>query len=573
MSSQGPARGDGHGRRWQMRLLKGSVGARMAGVAVAALLTCLTMAAGASAQSVCTDTWTGPGAGNWETAADWATGNVPTSSDVACIGAGDTVDVSEGTAQAGVVQGEGALALSGGTLELTAALAASSIASLSLSRASLAIADELDVSSGFTGGGSGASTISGTGRLVVGSGVTGTVGGGERCSRLVLDGVTLVNQGTLTFGAPGGAEDGPIWMENGAQLQNAGTFDDDSTESGGCGYGNQPSIYDNGGATPSITNTGTFQSTNNEEPISIGVPFENQGTVSPQTGTLQLSGGGTSTSGAFTPASGATLAFTGDPYTLTDGSWSGAGTVSVQGANLSASGLQSTSAQVNVISGSLTIPEGSTDTVSSGSLTIAGNPAAVDGPGKLVVGASATGTINTSRCQRAVLNGVTLLNQGTLTAGTATGADDGPIWMENGAQLQNTGTFNDNTTEPGGCGYGNQPSIYDNGGATPSITNTGTFQSTDNEEPIEVGVALDNQGDVRAPTRTLRLPGGSSAAGAAFSPASGATLEFASGSFTLSSAKWSGAGTIALTGASVSATSLQSTSAQVNVISGSLTIA
>ena len=62
--------------------------------------------------------WTGPAEGSWTTAEDWSTGIVPTSTDVACIGAGKTVDVTVGTNQTGVVQGEGTLVISGGSLEV-----------------------------------------------------------------------------------------------------------------------------------------------------------------------------------------------------------------------------------------------------------------------------------------------------------------------------------------------------------------------------------------------------------------------------------------------------------------------
>ncbi len=590
MSSQGRVCGDGHGRRSQSSFLKGSVGAKISGAAVAALLACLTMAAGASAQSVCSDTWAGPSEGNWQTAADWSTGNVPTSSDVACIEAPDRVIVSEGAAQAGVVQGEGALAVSAGTLELTNALEASSIASLTLGGGTLTIAGELSVSSVLSAGGSGVTSVSGSGRLVVGSAAQATITGG-RCYRLFLNGVTLVNQGTLTFGAPSGAEDGSIWMENGAQLQNTGTFNDNSTEPGGCGFGRVPSINNNGGTTPTITNTGTFQSTDSQEPITINVPFDNQGNATAQVGRLQLGDGGTNTTGAtFAAATGATLEFTGGSFALTGANWSGPGTIGVSGATVTAASLQAATAHVSVSGGSLSIPSGSTTSVTAltltggtldlpGQLNVnnmlsgAGRTATIEGSGKLVVGSAAQGTITGERCYRLFLNGITLVNQGTLTFGAPSGAEDGSIWMENGAQLQNTGTFNDNSTEPGGCGFGRVPSINNNGGTTPTITNTGTFQSTDSQEPITINVPLTNQGNINAQTGTLQLnDGGSATSTADFSAATGATLAFTSGSYTLTGANWTGAGTIAVQGANVSAAEVQSTSAVVNVSGGSLSI-
>jgi RHS repeat-associated protein len=584
---------DRHCGRPRDRRHSGRLGARIVGpaVAVAILLACLTMASGASAETVCTNTWTGPSEGNWQTAADWSLGNAPTASDVACIGAGDTVDVSEGTNQAGVVQGTGALVLSGGTLELTNALEASSIASLTFSRATLAIAGELDVGSALTAGGPGSTTLSGAGRLVVGPGVTGRIGGNERCSRLVLNGITLLNQGNLTFGTPGGAPDGPISMENGAQVQNAGTFNDDSTEPGGCGFGRQPSFFNNGGGTSSITNTGTFQSDDGEERVEVGVPFENQGTIGPQTGTLQLSGGGTGTTGAhFSAPAGTALELTGGSFTLSGATWSGPGTIATSGASITATSLQSDSAHVSVSGGSLSIPEGSSSTVTAlaltgGTLDLAGQlsvsssisggrASTIEGSGKLVLGSAAQGTIGgNERCSRLVLNGVTLLNQGNLTLGTAGGAPDGPISMENGAQIQNAGTFNDDSTEPGGCGFGRQPSIFGNGGTTPTITNTGTFQSNDTEEPIVIGVPFNNQGTISPQAGTLQLgEGGTSTSTASFSPATSATLAFTAGSYTLTGGSFSGQGTVSLQGANITASALQSTSADVSMSSGSLSI-
>jgi adhesin HecA-like repeat protein len=52
---------------------------------------------------------------------------VPTSTDVACIGSGKAVKVTEGTNQTGVVQGEGTLSITGGSLEVANVLEASSI--------------------------------------------------------------------------------------------------------------------------------------------------------------------------------------------------------------------------------------------------------------------------------------------------------------------------------------------------------------------------------------------------------------------------------------------------------------
>ena len=105
-------------RRGIYRLSRASRGSWMIlgyllGLAVLGLLALPTVASAAE----CTDTWIGPSEGNWKTAASWSAGHQPGSADVACIGSGKTVVVSEGVNQVAAVQGEGTLNLAA-TLEL-----------------------------------------------------------------------------------------------------------------------------------------------------------------------------------------------------------------------------------------------------------------------------------------------------------------------------------------------------------------------------------------------------------------------------------------------------------------------
>jgi hypothetical protein len=111
--------------------------------------------ASASAEPVCTDTWTGPSEAEWTIAGDWSTGKVPTSSDDACIGSGKTVEVTGSVNQTGVVQDAGMLVIRG-TLEVANTLEASSIASLSIKGGKLTGAGEVQVTGSFIGSGSGA---------------------------------------------------------------------------------------------------------------------------------------------------------------------------------------------------------------------------------------------------------------------------------------------------------------------------------------------------------------------------------------------------------------------------------
>ncbi|MGC1164797.1 MAG: hypothetical protein WA862_01680, partial [Solirubrobacterales bacterium] len=120
----------------------------------------------------CTNTWTGPAEGPWTTAANWSAGHAPTESEVACIGSGKTVNVSSGTNQAGVVQGEGTVRISGGSLQLITvpAEAVSSLATLKMTGGTLSGAGTLNITGSLSW--TGASTMAGVGATVVKSGAT-----------------------------------------------------------------------------------------------------------------------------------------------------------------------------------------------------------------------------------------------------------------------------------------------------------------------------------------------------------------------------------------------------------------
>jgi hypothetical protein len=48
------------------------------------------------ASAACTDSWKGPAeGGTWQTASNWSAEHAPGSTDVACIGAADTVTVAD----------------------------------------------------------------------------------------------------------------------------------------------------------------------------------------------------------------------------------------------------------------------------------------------------------------------------------------------------------------------------------------------------------------------------------------------------------------------------------------------
>ena len=544
-------------------------------VAVAGL-SLVMLPASASAEPLCTDSWTGAAEGSWQTASNWSKEEVPGSSDVVCIGSGKTVQVTGGSNQASSVQGEGTLAVSGGSLELVDALETSGIAGLGIGGGTLSIAGTFGVSSSFSIGGT--PTITGSGKLVVDSTVSGSIGTGTSCTvHPTLSGVTFVNEGSLTFGESADVGAGAIVLEEGAEFENKGTFNDQSYDSG-CGYGVGGSYYSfySGGGTTSIVNTGTFNGYAGSTVLKIAVPFDSQGTVNAQSGVLQLSAGGSGSSGTWSSASEAALQFTGGSFSLSGDTLVGPGEVGFAGATVSASSVGTGSAaDVSVSGGSLTIPESATMSDTTGTFSITGTPT-ISGLGRLVLGSSVTGSIGrgTSCTVHPTLSGVTFVNEGSLTFGESADVGAGAIVLEEGAEFENKGTFN-NQSYDSGCGYGvggNYYSFYSGGGTT-SIVNRGTFNGYAGSSLLKVAVPFDNQGTVTGQSGALQLAAGGSGSSGTWSAASGAALQLTGGSFSLSEDTLAGPGEVDFAGATVSASGVGTGgAADVSVSGGSLTI-
>ncbi len=455
-------------------------------------------ATGASAEALCTDTWTGPSEGKWQTASNWSGEHVPTGSDVACVGSGKTVTVNASGEQAGVLQGAGAVAIAGGGLELTSTLENSNIASLAQSEAgTLTLSRELQVTSSFSASGG---TVTGGGKVVVATGASGTIGGG--CVPLRLSEVTFVNNGTLTFGVAGGSPSGTILMAKGAQLQNAGTFNADSYGIT-CGYGSL-AFYNEGESSPKLTNTGLFKANDGTTSVQAQVAFVNQGTIE-ALGGLELEAGGSDESGTWSASSGATVAFAAGSFSLGGTTWSGAGTF--KPGTVTATNLHAGSANVTLPTGEFKVASG-TSTVgalalSGGTLNAVGelqvtssfsaSGGTVTGGGKVVVATGASGTIG-GGCVPLRLSEVTFVNNGTLTFGVAGGSPSGTILMAKGAQLQNAGTFNADSYGIT-CGYGSL-AFYNEGESSPRITNLGSFNVDAGSNTIRVQVPFANQGSI-----------------------------------------------------------------------------
>ncbi len=557
----------------------------------------------AAVGGLCTDTYSGPNNGLWQTSANWSTGKTPTARDIVCVGAEDTVQATGGENAAGVLLDLGGLVVSGGSLDIAglppmAGLETSNVADLTLTGGTLNIASELDVTSAFnvTSNFGPTATLTGAGKLVTKPGSTnGIVAPVETCDPLTVNGATLVNEGTLTFGsASPGRNGGTIVMENGAQLQNSGTFNDDSVGEG-CGFG-QASFHGAGGAASSITNTGTFN-TNTEgssQAVPIEVAFNNQGTMDSLAGITTLSAGGSGVKGTWEGSAGAQLQLTGGSFSISEPTFAGPGLVGVDGASVSAADIKGPSANLGVFGGSLTLTDGTASiadlTLVTGTLNIAseldvtsafnvtsnfGPTATLTGAGKLVTKPGSTNGIvaPVETCDPLTVNGATLVNEGTLTFGSASpGRNGGTIVMENGAQLQNSGTFNDDSVGEG-CGFG-QASFHGAGGAASSITNTGTFNTNTegSSQAVPIEVAFNNQGTMDSLAGITTLSAGGSGVKGTWEGSAGAQLQLTGGSFSISEPTFAGPGLVGVDGASVSAADIKGPSANLGVFGGSLTL-
>ena len=428
------------------RTVTGAATARALGCLATLMVTVLALApASASAESLCTDTWAGPSEGTWQTAVDWSTSKVPASTDVACIGAGKTVKV-EGASQTGVVQGEGNLVLSGGSLELANTLEVSSIASFSISNSTLSGSGTLSVSHSFSWGANG--TMEGSGKTVVASGATGTLEAASGCEPQLDNERTFVNEGILTLNS-----EGEFVLGKGAHFENSGTFKANSQET--CHQ-----FQVNEGAAPLglITNTGTFEKTTGTGTTKVAVPIENKKTVSVQAGNLDFDrGGSTPSASEWLASEGSSVQFTGGTLSLASSTWSGA--IDLSGASVMAENVSGVGSQVDLSSGSLRVTSGNTATIGTFTLTHAtvsglgtlsvshslswGAEGTMEGLGKTVVASGATGTLEAaSGCQPQLDNERTFINEGTLTF-----SSEGEFILGKGAHFENSGTFKANSEE------------------------------------------------------------------------------------------------------------------------------
>jgi len=458
---------------------------------VAVLAVLLLAPAGAAAEALCTDTWTGPSKGNWAVSEDWS-GGVPTSAAVACVGVGDTVEVTEGVHATGVLEDKGTLIVTGGSLEVADAMEASHASVVELQHTGILTgAATLEVSSVLTWQGG---TMSGSGKTVVDPGASASMRGALLSER------GLINQGTLT-------------VEASSQMADHAVFENEATTLDNVEGGVSLEVGSGSTAAPLIVNAGTFEKTTRDfedgSTTTVGVAFENLGQVESLAGYLDFSGGGSSSEAAEWASSGSenVLSFVAGSYRLTGSKL--AGTIHLTGATVTAEGVRSSGAEVNVDSGSLDVPGGSITVAhfelqGLGTLTGAGtliitsmlawNGGTMSGSGSTVVQSGASGVI-----EEALLSERTLDNDGTLEFRSSSQLADG-------ATFANEGTSIDNVESEG---YFVSIKVAPGSTSSPKIVNTGAFEKTHAEpesaKTTLVTVPFENLGIVAARAGYLQI--------------------------------------------------------------------
>jgi hypothetical protein len=401
----------------------------------------------------CTDGWAGPSEGAWETPGYWSTGKVPGPADTACIPAGGSVRVREGTSEAGALHSKGEVVISGGTLNLANGAKASEVVSLTQRGGTITGPGVLDVSSSLSWAGG---TMEGASTTILGRDAASTIGSVTLADR------ELINEGTLTLER----EIASGWAS--------------------------PGILDN---------TGTLQKTTGAGAAVIGVKFGNEGTVSASSGSLELTDGGISTAhpGTWSAASACTIVFGGGEFDLgSSATFSGTITLT-DGAHVDVQQISAANAELNV--------------AANGSYQGEGAFLDVDGPAPSTIGTlNVHGAVGSELINVAVLGGAGQVDvTKAFTAGDfaylegtgntviepgATATVSSSLGIEEEHKLENDGTL----TISEGASIG--------GGKDGTFVNTGTLEKTEGSGTATIASAFANEGAVSVTSGTLELTGG-----------------------------------------------------------------
>ena len=479
--------------------------------------------------------WKNAANGNWNLAANWTPGTIPSSADIAQITIAGTYTVLLTSARTltgltlGATSGIQTLDINGNILTLKGASTVSNNGVLNLASGTLTGAGALTISNllNWNGG-----TLTGTGKKTV-SGTLNLSG-----DQYFLDGTTLETTGAT------------VWTGNGTlYAANAASWNNTST--GTIDLQGDADFYQNNGAQPTFNNAGTLTKSNGtttDESYISGI-FNNTGTVQVKKGTLRLSGGGTNT-GSFSIDNGATLKLSSNYNFNTGNSITGAGNFNIEGGTTTVAAASTWSAPVNLTSsGTIT---------GTGALTIS-NKLNWSGQGTL----SGTG--------KKTVSGTLNLSGGHLLGGTTLETTGTTIWTGNGTLYTGDGAIWNNTST-GTIDLQDDADFYQWYGNLSTFNNAGTLIKSNGTTTGESSISglFNNTGTVQVKAGTLTLYSGGTNTGS-FSIDAGSTLRITADYNFNTGNSVTGAGNFNIEDRTTTLNVDSTWSAPVNLINGTLT--
>lgn len=396
-------------------------------------------------------------------------------------------------------------------------------------------------------------TILGAGTLTINGNLSWTAGA-------MTDGGTTIVNGTSTLTPPSGNE---IYLIGSRHL----TLNGASTLNGSAGglnvrdaavltvpsgaaltlHGN--AHVDNGGGSPSIVNHGTIKTDFVNTTSAIGIPIVNDGTLAVSAGSLNLTGGtpaggGNALAGTTTIASGSTLGFAGGTFAAGAFSSSGAGTLSLDAAEIDFNATSTIASAFAETSGNL---------AGTGTVTVSG---ASNWTGGAMTGSGTTRFMSNATLMPPQDNELYVLDARRLTfAGNATlNGSVGGVNVRDAATLE--------VASSGTLTFHGDAHV-DNGGSSPSLIVDGTITTDFLNSVSAIGIPIRGSGLFVLGPGTLKLAGGT-VNSTNYDPANpsgdlhvgitignGGRLEFSGGTFDVRASNESGIGTLAITGGDV----------------------
>ncbi len=472
-------------------------------IIVTSIIVVAQLLAAAGAARAATVSWNVDSDGFWDDGANWSSGTVPQTGDTVIIdrpAATVTVTYRTGTTSINSLTSSEAFVLSGGTLTINSAATLSSTFT----------------QSGGILSGSGSVSVSGlltwSGGSMGGSGATDANGGMEitTADTLALNGTrTLNNAGVANWTGAGGFNNEPGATFNNLEgatvnIQSAGDYLD--------------GIFNNAGIL-------TKEAGGGDGSTQITAGFNNSGTVSIDSGAIELDNGGGHT-GVFVVAAPATLEFGSGEHTLiSGGSVSGAGTVAFAGGTTNFNGARYDVTGTTAVSNGTHMFNAAATVSSVGALLLSG--------GTITLSSADATTMQTHTQSGGVLNGSGALRvSGLLTwTGGAMGgsgvinanggmliANPSPITISDTRTVNNAGAATWTGADidiAAGARFNNQPvgtfTIQTSGDFTNGeLSNTGTIikAAGDGDGITRISSAFTTSGTVEVQSGTLSFSGG-----------------------------------------------------------------